>query len=907
MRAAIAILSAVCFCALAAAASAAEMEQVVVTGTRLKYETEPGTNPVTVIDHDAIAASGFRTMGEFLQSLPMMAGAPINSSVGMRDSGGGFSRGIETVELRGLGAERTLVLLNGRRFIAGGNGAGGVVDIGMIPIAMVERVEMLKAGASVEYGADAVAGVVNIITRQSGDGIDLNAVGSMTSRGDAGTVNLSAVYARPLDQGQLLVGLEVFDQEAVGKGDRDYSRQLLTVSGPGNEIVPDGSSAPPGGNFRTSQGRRTLIAGENGDSPSDFRPFTDADRFNFNPFEDLLQDSRRVSAFALARNAINENLNWFVESLFQQRDSSTGLAPLPFFTNRLDGVSVAADNAYNPFGEEISDARRRLIEGGPRGYTQKNDSWRIVLGLDGTLGDDWAWDANVNRARNEINQRQTGDLLRDRVALALGPSFFDNSGNAVCGTQGQPIADCVPLNLFGSVGSITQDMLDYAGIADLHDRLVNEQTVFNANFRGDLATLPAGPLAAAFGYEYRDESASDTPDPQTQAGNTTGSARELTRGSFDAHEFYAEFGAPLVHDRPGIVALDFETGVRFVNFSNFDSRTVYDVGLSYSPLQSLLLRAAYAQSFRAPTIGELFGGTVQSNPAVDDPCADFSQLTQIQIDRCVSQGVPSDGSFDQTGNETPQLGGGNPLLNPEDADSITLGMTWQPMAVEGLTIDLDYYDISIDDGIAALGANTVLGECLATGAASFCDRIERDTSGNILLVRSELQNIARETARGLDLETSYSHSAASGLMQHRLMLSYVIKRELRAFADAEPFVGEGGYDPDNFGAIPRWKGRYSVAWRNGKFGLSYGAQWIGGIDERGGELYPGTVNAVKSQLYHDISLRWQVAPNGELSLGVENLSDRDPPFLANGDLANTDVSTYRLLGRTFRLRFAYNL
>ena len=881
------------------------LETVQVTGTRLRTELSDGAFPLTVVDMDRIRDSGKQSLGDFLQELTFVTGSPMSTTTTMRGEGGGLSRGISTIELRGLGPERTLVLFNGRRFVPGGNGASGVVDVAMIPMAVIQRVEVYKAGASVEYGADAVAGVVNVITRQQTEGLEIEAQGSITSRGDGESWAASLAYGRQLDRGGFFLAAEYSDQPSLSKGDRDFSSRLLTVSGPDNEIVPDGSSAPPQGSFRTSLGRLILRDGANGDSIDDFREFTDADRFNFNPFEDLLQASQRASLYAQGRWEAAPAFNLFGEAFYHQRDSSQQLAPLPFFTNREVDVAVSADNAYNPFGEELADVRRRLVEAGPRRFSQDNEAWRAVVGADGVF-DAWYWDASLNLARNETDQAQTGDLLDSRLRRALGPSYFDAAGQAVCGVPAAPLAGCVPLNLFGGPGSISAAMLDYVG-TDLLDTGYNEQTVFSANLSGNPVELPAGPLSTAFGYEYRDEEAADFPDPETVRGNTTGSARTETRGGFDSHELYAEAGIPLASDAPWAQSLDLDLGARWVRFSNFDSDTVWEAGLHYQPNEAWQLRLAYNQAFRAPNVRELFGGVVQSNPIVQDPCADFSQLDPVETERCVAQGVPADGSFDQSGQETPQLGGGNPELGPEEANTFIFGFTWESATLEGLRVSLDYYDIEIDNGILALGANTILEQCLATGEAAFCDRIQRDAEGNIRQVSAQLQNIATETARGVDAELHYAHPGFGGGFRHAAMLSYVGERDLVAFPGADPFAGAGGFDQDVFGAIPRWRGLYRIDWSNERWDLGYEAQWIGPVDESGGELWPGTVNAVSGQLYHDLSARFTVTPSFAVSGGVDNLTDEPPPFFANADEANTDVGTYRLLGRTYWLRLKLNL
>jgi iron complex outermembrane receptor protein len=883
-----------------------ELQPIAVTGTRLRNDYAEGAFPLAVFDREAIAKSGQTSLGDFLQELPFLSGSPLNTSSSARGEGGGMSRGISTVELRGLGPERTLVLVNGRRFVPGGNGASGVVDVSMIPLAMVERVEIFKSGASIEYGADAVAGVINIITRGDADGLDLQALGSITSEGDAERYVLGATYGRRSERGRFVIGAEYSDQPALGKGERDWSYEALSVTGPDNEVIPFGSSAPPQGNHGTSLGRMILRDGAAGTSIDDFRRFTSADRYNFNPSEDLLQASERLSLFAEGRFEVAPAINFFGEAFYHQRDSGAQLASLPFFTNREVDVAVSADNIYNPFGERIADARRRLVEAGPRSFIQANQAWRFVLGADGTLVESWAWDASVNLGRNETDQVQTGDLFDSQLRLALGPSFFDASGKPVCGTPLAPIAGCVPLNLFGPVGSITPEMLAFVG-TDLHDTGYNDQKVVSANLSGNPWTLPTGAVGLAFGYEYRDESAADVPDPETLAGNTTGSARGITRGDFQSHEAYAEMGIPLLTDAAMARQLSLDLGARWVNFSSFDTEWVSEIALRYRPVDDWQFRLSYTEAFRAPNVLELYGGVAQSNPIVEDPCADFSQLSPEEINRCVAQGVPPDGSFDQNGQETPVTGGGNPNLGPELADTWNLGLTYAPESLPGLRISVDYFSVDIDNGIAALGANSILEQCIATGIAEYCDRITRNEEGGITQVTAELQNLATESARGVDLDTQLAHSGFGGDFSHRLLLSYLGERDIVAFAGAEPIGNAGEYVMGSIGAIPRWRGQYSLEWGHGAWRFGYQAQWIGSMEEHGGELYPGTVNHIPGRIYQDVFAGYDFSGAFSVTGGVDNVSNEDPPFFVNADEANTDVSSYRLYGTTFWLRLNLHL
>src|SRR6056297_3530172 len=235
---------------------AQELAPVAVTGTRLRGFVGAQAWPLTLVSRDELLASGEQRLGDILQQLTFTSGSPLNTQTSVRGAGGGLSRGIETVELRGLGPERTLVLVNGRRFVPGGNGASGVVDLGMLPLAMIERVEVFKSGASVEYGADALAGVINIITRDAFDGVEVSGQARVTSRADAETFTFSAFGGHTFERGGFVAGIDYTDQPSVSKGERGFSRQRLSFAGPENRIVFDGSSAPPRGGPELSRRRR---------------------------------------------------------------------------------------------------------------------------------------------------------------------------------------------------------------------------------------------------------------------------------------------------------------------------------------------------------------------------------------------------------------------------------------------------------------------------------------------------------------------------------------------------------------------------------------------------------------------------------------------------------------------------
>lgn len=868
-----------------------------VTGTRLALPDASG--PLTVIGRDELEQSGLNRLGEALQRLPWFGGQPLGLQTPRRGEGGGLSRGIETAELRGLGAPRTLVLLNGRRVVPGGNGAESVVDLGMLPLAAVDRIEIYRHGAAVEYGSDAVAGVINVITRDVMHGMALSAGASITNRGDGQTRSLRAIGGRESGRGGWLAGIDYNLQQPISRGDRAFSFARLAFAGPDNTPVFEGSSAPPTGNFRTSGGRLTLIEGRSGTSPDDFRPFTDADRFNFNPFEDLVTRGERVTAFITARHQFDRVQTGF-EFFWHRRDSRQRLAPLPFFTNRLADVSVAADQFYNPFDEVLTDVRRRLVEAGPREFSQRNRAARGVLWAEGALGNGY-WDVSLTWGRNQTDQWQRGDLLADRVRLALGPSFVDAFGQVRCGTPEQPVDGCVPLNLFGPPGSVTPAMLGWIQ-ADLADHGFSEQSVLEVNWNGVLLELPAGSVDLAAGLQWRRERGAERPDPESRAGNTTGAARAATAGSFEAREAYLEIAVPLLADRSGFGGLIAEGGLRAIDYSNFGARTISDLKLIWHPTAAITIGVSRSEAYRAPGLRELFGGRSQSNPILLDPCADFSALAPEQITRCIDQGVPSDGSFDQTGNETPVLGGGNPALQPEHARAYNAWWRWRPDWAVPLRFGVDWYRIRIRDSIGVVGAQSALDQCLATGQPLFCDAIHRSADGAIEFIDAQLRNLGREQASGLDFSLELEHRLGPGRLMHRLLLSRVLERRRIPFPGADPLEATGRFDPDQFGVVARWRGAWWARWHHDRWSAGYRAQWIDAVREQGGSVFPGTSHRAGSVLYHDLDLSWQATPRLAISIGIDNLTDVQPPLLVTADPANTDPATWRVAGRQFWLR-----
>jgi iron complex outermembrane receptor protein len=514
--------------------------EIVVTGSRIRQDPLSQDSPVVRLDSDALAQTGLSAVADILQRLPSASGglnSKVNNSgnIGNPPDGGGVGAGSAEIDLRYLSAKRTLVLVDGLRWVNGTSASGipATVDLNTIPANMIDRIEVLQAGASPLYGSDAIAGVVNIITTARQRGLKLSAqYGQYLHYNDGKQQDYQASWGNggdgPID---IVVGAAYVKQTAVRTGDRDIS----AFPNPGQTDCGNGgggcSSAAANGRFRALGGSYTIHNGPNS-SPTfaDLVPFTTADRFNFAPFNYIITPNKRWGGWASVKADLGSDINLRVKALYNRRKSENQAAFEPLFIgpdagngggSRFDTLSIDGTNPYNPFGTTLESGLnpdgtanglpanysfigRRLVEAGQRTFNQRVNTFSVTTTVDGKLnvgGRDWYWDVNGLFGVNKAKQSFTGNVRADRVALAVGP-------HATClATPG-----CVDLNLFGGAGSITQAMLDWIGFTE-HDDSRQRLAGFTANVTGDVVDLPAGPVGVAFGFEHRFQSANFHPDP----------------------------------------------------------------------------------------------------------------------------------------------------------------------------------------------------------------------------------------------------------------------------------------------------------------------------------------------------------------------------------------------------------
>ncbi|MGS0725611.1 TonB-dependent receptor domain-containing protein, partial [Shewanella sp. 0m-11] len=696
------------FTAPAAFAAEDAVERIEVTGSRIKQTDLEGANPVTVLDRDDIVKMGITDVGQLLQRLPAMSGSPIGTTT---NNGG---NGSVQVNLRGLGSIRTLVLVNGRRTVDGG-------DFQTIPSSMIKRVEILKDGASAVYGADAVAGVVNILTRNDFEGVEITAQTADSFETDSGVQNtLSFVAGKTFDGGNVVVGLDYNDQEKIQQNDTDWFTMQNTYYiteanaencafcegnyyedigfAPGVNAMPFGSSRIPNGNFRFNKdsqyagGSLTKKDGTSGTNPDDFRAYNGNwwdpanDTYNYAPVNYLQTPYKKWNAFVETQFELTESIQFFSELRVNLRQSEQKLAPMPFDTLNDPGYSVALkkedgsavldengnqaysngvskDNIYNPFGEDITRVSRRVLEDN-RTFEQDVLQFQFVNGLTGEFNDNWSWDMSYNLGYRSRTDTDKGQWFGPNVSNALGPSFTNDKGVATCGTADAPIADCVPMDLFGGPGSITDEMLDYVGV-ELVDTTRTRQDVFTAAVAGDLFELPGGMVGSAWGYEYRREELTYTPDSGKQKDEVTGNTGAGVEGSYWVNSVFGEVNLPLLSGVTGAEMLELKLGARYDEFSSFGGNTTFQAGAMWMPVNGLLVRGTYGEVYRAPTVGELYAGQSDSFPTAQDPCntTGFGDLSAEGQALCLAQGVPAGGAT-QSDSQLRARVGGNPDLKP---------------------------------------------------------------------------------------------------------------------------------------------------------------------------------------------------------------------------------------------------
>lgn len=869
--------------------AAAEDETVdagfVVTGTRIRGGNLTAAGPATVIGAQEIANTGQVNLENILQRLPAAAGFGGNQTSAYW-TGRGW--GTAQINLRGLGINRTLMLMNGRRLVNGGTGANTSPDLNMIPVAALERVDVLKDGASAIYGTDAVAGVVNLITKRNYEGVGVGARYGLTSRGDGRDLTIDASIGVQGDRGGIAFFATFQDTAPINMA----SRAACGLGEVGGALICVDSASTAGGRATLPNGQQinfNTIPGGNGNF---FEPYVASKHnYNGNPSLNAVNPIQRLSTALFAHYDITDSIELFAEGLFTHRKTSQLATP-----GTLRNLAISATNPTNPTGQNITLVQRRLIETGARTAFQETDTFQLTGGLRGDFGRNWHWEVAGTWGKNTGIDGFTNVANLERVRNSLNTSVCSFTPGAA-----------IPCGDYLGAGDVSKAVVDYTTFTS-RDSGSNELISLTADITGQLLELPGGPLGVAAGATYREDSGSRQPDPLTVLGIANTNQQSPISGTVKATEAYLELSAPLLRDLPMIEMLTINGAVRYSNYNLFGSNWNYKFGVDWRVGAGFALRGTYGTAFRAPSVPELFGGVSQGNLTTTDPCSNYSSSTNATLRaNCATDGVPA--GYVQLGNSILTNTGGNINLRPETSRNLTLGMVYQPEYARGLTLTVDYFNISIENGIRAIPGSTKLSLCYNTAnfAQPFCtpsDYTRNRLTGEVNFLSSQLINVGQEDMRGVDFGANYAGKLRGLDAALNLNVTYLDKYQIRNFAGAAPVIFDGRVGGGN-GSYTKWRGYGVLSLGKDGFTGTWSTQWIGGAQDF--NALPTQIGyKVKSVFYHNLQLAYDMPKGPRLSVGVDNIFDRKAPFVRSYTDGNTDTMTYDLAWRRFYVAIRYD-
>ena len=892
-----------------------EVEQVVVTGSRIGRTNLTATSPVTTLSAEDIALDRALNIEDVLNELPQFS-----NGIGAVSTASD-ARGATTLDLRGLGQNRTLVLINGTRAVP--FSFRNSVDVNAIPAPLVKRVEVLTGGASAVYGADAVAGVVNFILRDDFEGFEANATYNVSDEGDAANYGMNLTVGSNLDSGRGNVTgyLGWSKREGLFKSDRDFAAPEV------NDLGVPNSTRPRGGQFTRSDNANVFNFG--GALQPRFA-FTEQGALTsavqtsvFSPFEALVQPLERMTGAVFFNYDLIGSLEAYGRVTGSYTEIEDQLPPAtsavtflvqrnnPFLTPELRTVVGGAFNrtsagvlgGTDAFQASVS---RAFIELGLIQYQTERTSFQGQFGLRGRVTDNVGWDGYLQYGRTSDTVDILGEGIVARVAQAANATV-DAAGRPVCF---DPTGGCVPVNLFGP-GSISPQALAFIR-QPLQQSRERDQMVAAIAVTGettDFFTLPAGPVGFALGYEYREETGEVEFDSAIQRGQTFNQGgRPNFGGGFDVSELFGEVNVPLLRDLPFVQQLNLEAAYRRSEYSTAGEVSAYKYGGSWELNDTLRFRGAFQTVVRAPNIGELFGalGSVALPGATVDPCRDPA-ATGASVEVCRATGAPA-APYTQNTTGALFLFGGNPNLQPEEGETFTIGAVLTPRFLPGFSATVDYYDIQIDNAINAVLPQPTLDTCyviVRDAANPFCQRVQRGANGQISAVDSTDVNVQLLTVEGVDVGARYAFDLPPNLPGDRLILDYAAD-----FLMSQTFKnGAAAASVDctgRFGSacalggvsrvLPEYRHRFNASWIQGPVTVRGTWRVIGEVEDASPTTF--RVEQIDAQHYFDVSTAFDINPSVRIVAGIENLLDEEPPTLGgNAADANTFPASYDVIGR----------
>ncbi|MFN3211595.1 MAG: TonB-dependent receptor domain-containing protein [Henriciella sp.] len=899
--------------------SDARQETIIVTGSRIARTDLLAASPVNTVTAEAFDIAGATNLQDIVNELPS-AGVP-----GLTDTSSNFTLnggGVNFVNLRNLGDERTLVLVNGRRHV-GGLAGDPTVDLNMIPSALIERVDIVTGGGSAVYGSEAIAGVVNIIYKDDFEGVETNLRYGESIEGGASETDFNILAGSDFadGRGNAVVYLGVSDSGQLSASQREISESDATNSSFG----PFSSFQIPGGGFIT-------LDRDTGLFDKDF--VNSEDGFDRNAVRLIRVPTDRLQFASNLDYQVNDYVNFFAEASYNQVESYQQLEPTimgqfisvgsvpdvnmpvdnPFLPDELRAAILAAD----PDATEVT-FRRRFTELGPRTTDQQRQTFRYVAGLEGTAPDEWGgfdWEVYYQNGRQTQDRVNGGiaNTLNVYNALRTEPDPA-NPGEFRCEDEISRSLGCVPVNFFGT-GTVDGAALDFIQTtAQTTSRAVQE--VFGATITGQAFELPTGSIGYAFGAEYRSEESDFVSDGLAATGLTTGNTSPSVRGYYDVTEYFGEVLVPILSEQPFFHELSFEGAYRVADYSTIGTTDSYKASLLWKPVNDLTFRGGVSTATRAPNIGELFDPGSETFRTFEDPC-NFGGAGGASADGLVTYAAQSStvqancatytgsATLDQGAVNIRSAGGfqaGNPDLTEETAKTKTIGFVYSPSQIPGLNITVDYYDILVEDAIDTFTAQDTVDQCVRQPNFPdnpFCGLIQRDPNTALVLRIDALEiNVSELKAEGVDFAVDYTTEIAGIDWYGALIANHTMEDSILPFA--------GGDIVDDAGEVgsPEWSFNTQIVANYDKWRVAWSSRWIDqvNIDNENPSAGPADAGGkIDSFWYHDINVNYEVNETFDVAIGIDNLFDEIPPLLGqgtNGDVTGTNTASdvYDVLGR----------
>jgi outer membrane receptor protein involved in Fe transport len=885
------------------------IEEIITTGSRIRRDQYSSASPISIIGGVSILEQGVSNLGEALRDQATVGTGGFNQTAIL--NGGGAT----SIDLRNLGADRVLILINGRRVASFADALQNqAADLSFIPTAMVDRVEILRDGASAVYGSDAITGVVNIILKKDFEGIEASLNTGATAEGDGESYGVAVTMGTSSDRGSFVAGLEFRQQDPVKQVDRGWAFPAISSLTSGGAV--NGSFYSTGGLFWSDTdnifctqplafGGNEIddISGIDGDGCPSFAPSQNVSspddvqllRYDYGLAQDLIVPNDVITASLYSNYQLNDTVNMFMEVQYSNRQGTTHLDGNPgafFVPDSNPNLPVAGDGGWMYV--------RPSTTVGPRTQDYDSTTFRVVAGLEGDLpvGEDWIYEAsvlytsvNADLVTNSVWNIARAERISDPVACAA---------DALCSAAVNPSGALDAAR----PGNWTDQEIRYirqgAQAISKFDLLGVQAFV-----SGSLYELPAGPLSMAFGVETRRETGYAKPDSVTEGGESIANQTYTTRGAYETDEAFVEFDIPIVNGVTGFEDLNLNLQYRFTDYSSFGSDDVWRAGVNWQINDWVRIRGNVSTAYRAPSVTELFSGGVQSFDFFTDPCESSTSgivPTDNAWQNCLLDGVDP-ATFTQLSSQYPVIAGGNPLLGPETADTVTYGIVFTPGgALEGLQVSLDFWDIEVDNLIGRGSSDEVLDACMEGPVGLTAPECDLYSGRNQVGIPIDFQNGTANfpgdpvMTNGYDLGINYAFEAGPASWNIALNATFT---DENTFYSVTPSASDRGSQPDVQAntRVDMFLNDWSFSWL---------MRHIGDMDDtRFDGTNPFGYDTVDDYYKHDIRVAYDW-DRYRLLFGINNVTDEDPPYVFSSGI-NTDGYLYDVFGSYWYARLTFTM